>query len=551
MTEAEAGSAPRVGARALARGVDAALWLGVALGAVARIVRYVDGRSFWADEAALALNLWKRAPSELLAPLDFGQAAPAGFLWLERGLLALFGPGELALRALPLAASLAALALAFVAARRLLGEREALVALFLVATCEPLVYYASELKPYAVDACVALALLASGSATLGALESGERFAARAVRIGALGALAPWLSFPAVFALPALGALLALGVARAARDRDRAASRGDVAALAAVALAWVGSLAALFVLQLADAREDPYLGSFWENDYPPFPPHTSAELAALARTAHAFFADPAGLPASGVAFALAALGSARALRARALGAWLLLAPALVAAAAAAAELYPLRTFPPVAIADRSYPFAGRLWLFAVPAALVAIASGIGALRAAFGSRRALGEAAAALVLAALVAPSLKQLAINAADPPRVQEFAAVASRMSTLARPGDLAWIQRGSEPTFEFYARREQLPVSARNAAARTDAERAALARDASAFEPGQRVWLVALDHPAWGSAVDEERAALASLLAARARERERVERVGALAVLYEVEGPSASARSSSPGPTR
>ncbi|MEZ4218083.1 MAG: hypothetical protein R3E88_16475 [Myxococcota bacterium] len=542
-------AAPAPPARAprtpLARAIDALLLTGVALGAVARVARYVDARSLWADEAALALNLWKRGALALAAPLDYGQAAPPGFLWLERALLVALGPGELVLRALPLAASLAAIPAFAALARRALAPRDARIALFLFATCEPLVFYASELKPYALDVLVGIALLAL---SLDALRARARGAPLPVaRLAVAGAVAPWLSLPAVFALGALAIGLAIGSLRARAPRA-------LPRLAGVGLAWAASFAALWAVQLGAARRDPYLVSFWAGAYPPFPVSSADDVAWYARTALGFFADPVGLPPAAVALAFAALGAARLARARPRAALVLVGPGLVALAASIGGLYPLRTWPPLALGAATGPFAGRLWLFAVPPALLLVASGVGALRAggalarrsappdaadasraarAVSAADALSEIAVALGLVAVCAASVVQLFRNVAHPPVVQELAPVARAIGERAERGDAAWVQRGSELVFEYYARRLALPVAARSAGARDADELAALEARAAALAPGARVWLVALDHPAWNAGA--ERAALERVLASRARERARIAAPNALAVLYEV----------------
>ena len=185
-------------------------WVGgcVALGVVARVVRFFEGRSLWNDEAQLALNIWGRDALALLAPLDFGQSAPYGFLLLERLAVLGFGPGELALRGVSLLAGLVALPVFARVALSLLSRRGAQVAVVLFATSEPLIFYASELKPYALDVAVSIGLLALFSR----LDVGSLGRGRAWRLAIAGAVAPWCSFPAVFVLAA-GAvwLIATGV----------------------------------------------------------------------------------------------------------------------------------------------------------------------------------------------------------------------------------------------------------------------------------------------------------------------------------------------------
>lgn len=66
------------------------------LGAINRIIQYEFNRSLWADEAVLALNIVHRSYLELFQPLDYDQAAPPGFLMIEKLTIELFGNQEYA-----------------------------------------------------------------------------------------------------------------------------------------------------------------------------------------------------------------------------------------------------------------------------------------------------------------------------------------------------------------------------------------------------------------------------------------------------------------------
>ena len=74
-----------------------------------RRVQAVEPELARADEAMIALNIERRSYAELFGTLDFNQAAPLGFLWLEKAAVQLLGPSELALRLWPLLAGIAAL----------------------------------------------------------------------------------------------------------------------------------------------------------------------------------------------------------------------------------------------------------------------------------------------------------------------------------------------------------------------------------------------------------------------------------------------------------
>lgn len=131
------------------------------LGAALRVLHYFQNSALSFDETLLALNILERSPGELLATLDFNQAAPLGYLMVTKGSSTLFGGSEYALRLPALLASLGSLILFAVASRRLLRPTGAVVALAVFSLLDPLVYYSAIAKPYAFDVLVATAVLAA------------------------------------------------------------------------------------------------------------------------------------------------------------------------------------------------------------------------------------------------------------------------------------------------------------------------------------------------------------------------------------------------------
>ena len=159
------------------------------LGAFLRARAWMFARSFWSDEAMLALGISGRALAQSLDPLAYGQVAPPGFVFLVRACEMCFGSTERALRGVSFGAGLLSLPLFASVARRLLSKPATLVALAAFALLEPLVYYANELKPYALDVLIALAIL---NAAIGALDA-PTSTRRGVLYACAGATFVWCS----------------------------------------------------------------------------------------------------------------------------------------------------------------------------------------------------------------------------------------------------------------------------------------------------------------------------------------------------------------------
>ncbi len=91
------------------------------IGVLLRVLRYFANRPLWLDEAALANNIRERTFAGLTRPLDWGQGAPIGFLWLEKSVCNLLGTSEYSLRLVPLIAGLLCLPLFYLVCKRLFG----------------------------------------------------------------------------------------------------------------------------------------------------------------------------------------------------------------------------------------------------------------------------------------------------------------------------------------------------------------------------------------------------------------------------------------------
>jgi hypothetical protein len=461
------------------------------LGAALRLWQYAADASQWLDELALSRGILGLSWTALWSgPLPFAQVAPKGFALLEKAGSALWGASDYGLRLVPLAASLAALWLFARLAQRLLASAAAVAfAVALFALQPELIRYAAQVKPYASDVALALALTllaarlmdaAAGAAagTAAPAGSGEGQAARtavpagggeglaartavpagggegqaactpvpadagagaplrtAVLAGAAGVVAVALSHAAALVLAALALVL---VAAAATGRRRRA----LAPLGVTAAIW--ALAAVAAVTVASREMPPrtreYLSQFWAPAFGPRP-HTLAGDARWLRAALAGMLGPGGLgyPWALLYCGLAVLGAAALWRRRPALALLLFAPTAVALGAA--EL-------------RLYPFDLRLVLFAVPALILAIAAGVETLAAILLPRRGLpGTAGIALLFGAALLPALAGFA---ADPPvyRIEETRPLLRALQAQRRAGDAVYVYYGAGHALRFYGPR-------------------------------------------------------------------------------------------------
>lgn len=177
----------------------------IVAGVTLRLIHYFTAGSLWHDEACLALNIVHRDFLQLLKPLDYDQLAPVGYLWLEKVVTLTVGSSDLALRLPSLAASIAALIFLALLCKRVFGIWCAIVATAIIAVSPLWIYYAAELKPYSLDAALALWLMLSFE---GLLRDGAG-ATEWRRLFAKAIVAVFFSESAIVILLCIGAALAV------------------------------------------------------------------------------------------------------------------------------------------------------------------------------------------------------------------------------------------------------------------------------------------------------------------------------------------------------
>src|SRR5262245_57155131 len=183
-----------------------------------RILLYLRDPSVWHDEAALLVNITGKSFSALLGPLDFAEAAPPLFMWIERAIALGLGGETLLLRLPALFAGCATLFVLMPVARRTLPPAVVPLALVVLAFSAKLIAHSVEAKPYAVD------VLCSAVSVWLFLRSREWAPLKTLLT--FSVVAPfllWLSYPAAFVMG--GTIVALAA-------DMRADRNYRVALAA-------------------------------------------------------------------------------------------------------------------------------------------------------------------------------------------------------------------------------------------------------------------------------------------------------------------------------
>ncbi len=397
-----------------------------------RLRMLLIGRSLWLDESALALNICARSFGQLLEPLAYDQAAPIGFLLIERASVVAFGPNEVALRLFPFLASLATLVLIHRFCARNIGPWAAVVAVALAGVMPALVYYSGELKQYSSDVAFGLLIL---YLTSNVLRAGLT-AGRALALGLAGLAAVWCSHPSVFVLAAAGTILIL--------HEAAHKRFHRAALAAaVSACWLASFGLEYIYFLKDLQANPFLAAYWESAILKFPPTSPRDLRVYMAVGMGVFESlflneqvdvdlsmrMGVFTAAAWMIGLIALGQSGRRRMRIL----LVGPLL---------------FGVVGCLMHAYPLKGRLALFTAAATLPVVAAGIAGL--ATSRNRANRAIGAVLGFWSLLLPAT-QAAQFLVEHPRLHDARSVLGQVARAWRPGDVVVVDRYSALPFQYY----------------------------------------------------------------------------------------------------
>jgi 4-amino-4-deoxy-L-arabinose transferase-like glycosyltransferase len=432
---------------------------------------YSVGRSLWLDEAMLALNIVNRPFLDLLKPLDLNQAAPIGFLLLQKAVISLLGTSDYSLRMIPFLAGLVSVPLMYAVSKQYVAKSGALISLGLFALSPRLIYYSSELKQYSTDVLVTLLILLVAPKCLEDKVKPHKL----IGLGIIGFLAIWFSHPSLFVFA--GVLLSLGLTFVFR-RDK----HNLSWLIGSSAIWIAGLALNYFINLRYLESNDTLVRYWSSAFAPLPPwdHFSWYYNAFI----SMLKDPATLPTSTILVGILVVG----ISSLAFRRWplmlVLLAPFLLTLLASALE---------------RYPFNGRLLLFILPSLFLLLAEGVKRIRIILAKVK---KPLADLVYASLILYLLYNPASisynNLRFPPMGEHIKPVMEYIQGNYHSGDLIYVYYGARPAFEFYMPFYRLDRSSCVGGVAARNEPLKYLEDIEKLRGNRRVWFIFSHNCSW-----------------------------------------------------
>ncbi len=487
----------------------------IALGIIVRLRLYLSQRSFWFDEVNLALNIVERSYQELLQPLAYNQAAPPGFLWLEKLAVQVFCNNEYALRLFPLLSGIIALFLFYKLAHQVSNLLAATCAIALFSCARYTVYYSVELKQYSSDVMITLLLFL----VLVSLQKERLSKLKVIFLSILGGLAIWFSHPAVFILAAVE------FTNFVRTPQKEWQRILINRLP-IYLTWLISFAFLYFVTITPTLGNEDLVSSWGARYPESPFDLLWGLDAVGR----FFYRPMGFFnfRDGIGIFVFLIGCIACYRQRPIKLLQLNAPLLITLFAAYLH---------------KYPFRERLVLFLVPFAILIIAEGLTFLITQLLSINSINRFfgwLGLLLLSILLIPFLVRSSHLAIAPQRshFEEARPIIQYVKNHYQANDSIYVYAKGKTHFLYYAQRFNLPLNSDQIGTLTilgeeknnlEKRWKTIKAELEKLENQKRLWVVII------KTTDAEKEVLISQLNTLGQPRQCLEKPGAYTCLYNL----------------
>lgn len=488
---------------------ERASWLIIGIGIVLRVTQFLYNRSLTEGEAPLALNIIQRSYAELLKALDYVQAAPVGFLMMQRFLVELFGNSEYALRILPLIAGIVSLFLLYEIARKTLSKEATLIALILFAVGDHLIYFASEVKQYSSDVTITLLII-----LMAIYVFNKNFNVKYILLfGFVGAISFWFSHPAVLTFCAAAIVLLLSIIRRKK-------RQNFAWLFVAGAIAITSFSINYVISLESLSRNKEFLHFWQHSFMPFPPSSLSDIKWFGYVFLRTFKFPVGLSIYELFLAVLSflIGCIIMFYKKRKILALLLLPIILTLIASGLQ---------------KYPFEGRLLLFITPSMILIIAEGITYMR----KKMARGPNILGISLICILLIHPVFLAGYHLIKPRApEELRPVMEYIDKYYEQGDIIYVYYASLNAFRYYSNRFSythdyiIGIESRD-------NWTNYYRDLEKLNVNKRVWII-FSHIATWHGVNEERL-FVSYLNIMGTQLDAFKTSGASAYLYDMTPPS------------
>lgn len=388
-----------------------------------RFIQYLSNRSLWADEAVLALNIVNRSYTELLQPLDYNQAAPIGFLILEKLSIEVFGNTEYSLRLVPFMSSIISLFLFYKISRYCLRKKAIILGVLLFSSLHYLLYYSSEVKQYSSDVAIALFVALATIKLVRKTISPKKTLFLLIGLP----LAVWFSHPAIFVLAGFAVMSCF------KMLDDQLSLRTRLSLLLINASWICSFIGFYILSLQTLSNNSVLMESWQSAFPA----NLLDINWLFEKTIKFFNNPLGFAEPLVYIAMIAFCFG-------FWSWLKRNQNILCIL-----MFPW-IFTVIAAYLNKYPFRNRLLLFITPFIILIIAEGLNYW---LDKKQFKWQYAMGIILSWLIVlPPLTQAATLVISPYRREEIRPVIEYVKYHQQADDIIYVFQRGEYQFKYYA---------------------------------------------------------------------------------------------------
>lgn len=445
-----------------------------------RTVQYSSGRSLWLDEAMLALNIVNKSYVELTESLDYAQGAPLGFLFIVKSIVNIAGNKESTLRFFSFITGIASVFLFYRLSKRVISQKGGLIGLGLFSILTPLVYYASEVKPYASDVAIYLLLLL---VTLRYLDNKSNKNLFILTVTGLIALV--MSYPAIFMIAGVGVCLLIN---AAIEREGIKFRP----LIFILFIWFSFFIALYYISYQSLAANQALVRPYASSFMPVPPWS--DINWFHRSSIKLLENPIAISTHTVikylVMILIIAGCYSLFRKDRDAAILFIVPIICVLIASGLE---------------KYPFEGRFVLFLVPFILFLLGEGIASIHLSVGKySRTVATVLSVALVVLIAAEPMKNAVYNLFNPYMREHIKPVLAYISKNKSDTDNIYVYYAAQPAFKYYASKYGFRKNyIKGIKARYEPQN--YIKDIDSLDKDRRVWFIFSHNCSWCKVNEKE----------------------------------------------